>query len=376
MEYMPDELLKEIILKLPMRSVARWKCVCKSWNSYLNSYDFIIQYLQLSNNNKIKHNGSDPDLILRYRPKDDSDDHLDLISIISHETLEVVDTHELSTYTQSIGVKRVSDYIVSCCNGVVCIADRYYDVHMLWNPKTKQVKLLPRISHSSSNILGLYQLVGFGYDDKNNDYKVVSFIGYELGTYSQVYVYSLKLDCWRMVASNVKDSDLYVNVNSVEEVGTDCMCSWLVMTNRVHHQAALSFEMSKEIIILTPFPSFEKRRHACGGITIREICTSQLVDLNGHVAFFDYVQGIICNIWWLGEIGVEDSWTKLFSIQLQHYEMPLGFWKNFGLLLYKFDGGKLVLLDIATYQRKTLQTGIMPAWQIDFNFIGSMAPIN
>ncbi|KAF3450315.1 hypothetical protein FNV43_RR06395 [Rhamnella rubrinervis] len=177
-------------------------------------------------------------------------------------------------------------------------------------------------------------------------------------------------------------SDLYVNVNSAEEVGTDCMCSWMVMMNRVDYEAAfsydmskaaLSFEMSKEIVILTPFPSLKKRRRTCGGLIIRENYRTRLVDLNGHVAFLDYVEGIICNIWWLGVIGEEDSWTKLFSIQLQCDERPLGFW-NFGLILYKVDDGKeLVLLDIATHQR-SLQTGIIPDGET-FNFRGSMAQL-
>ncbi|KAF3450486.1 hypothetical protein FNV43_RR06569 [Rhamnella rubrinervis] len=318
MEHMHDEMLNDIMLKLPLKTVARWKCVCKSWYSLLNSSDFIIQYLQLSNN-KIRRNINDHDLILKFETEND---YIDMISILSHETLGVLDTQKLSTYTQ-----QKYNQIQGCRNSVVCItSDRQYTLKvLLWNPKTRQVKVVPKNSYCRGPSIMPHSydtLFGFGFDDKNNDYKVVIFGGYPSsshsnGFYYDVEVYSLKLDRWRLVRCNFKDRFLKVNTRRVVSTCTDGMCSWPVRHQR--REAILSFDMSMEIIILTPLPSRKKRYSA------KELLISRngpagfvgIVDLNGHVAFFDHVGVNFYNIWWLGEIGVEDSWTKLFIIVFQ-----------------------------------------------------------
>ncbi|GLT81368.1 hypothetical protein SLA2020_527570 [Shorea laevis] len=64
----------------------------------------------------------------------------------------------------------------------------------------------------------------------------------------------------------------------------------------------------------------------------------------------------ICfDIWLLLEVGVKDSWTKLFTIgPFTEIEQPLGFWKNDTMLLEKY-GRQLVLYNPSTKEMTNLQ---------------------
>ena len=45
---LPLELIREILLRLPVRSVLRFKCVCKSWLSLISDPQFAISHYDLA----------------------------------------------------------------------------------------------------------------------------------------------------------------------------------------------------------------------------------------------------------------------------------------------------------------------------------------
>ncbi|GMI79437.1 hypothetical protein HRI_001613000 [Hibiscus trionum] len=61
-DYIPVQLIPEILNRLPVKSLLRFRSVCKSWNSLISHPSFISAHLQasLSNNNT-------PFLLLSYR---------------------------------------------------------------------------------------------------------------------------------------------------------------------------------------------------------------------------------------------------------------------------------------------------------------------
>ncbi|KAL7218697.1 hypothetical protein ACSBR2_011880 [Camellia fascicularis] len=50
---LPQEVLFDILARLPVKSLLQMRCVCKSWNSLINSPIFITSHMNqtLSNNN-------------------------------------------------------------------------------------------------------------------------------------------------------------------------------------------------------------------------------------------------------------------------------------------------------------------------------------
>jgi hypothetical protein len=96
--------------------------------------------------------------------------------------------------------------LVGICNGLVCLSD---DSHInteqfyLWNPCVRKfVKLpLPNVACQSSK-----KHIGFGFNSKTNDYKVVSVVSLEvdpniLKERPKVEVYSLSTGVWRIITT-------------------------------------------------------------------------------------------------------------------------------------------------------------------------------
>lgn len=83
------------------------------------------------------------------------------------------------------------------CNGLVCIAIDNHAI-FIWNPSTKESKKLPLLGKISQR---KFIVFGFGYDQLNEDYKVVLIIPDDSnGPLDKwVKVYSLKTNSWRKI---------------------------------------------------------------------------------------------------------------------------------------------------------------------------------
>lgn len=79
-------------------------------------------------------------------------------------------------------LKNSSSRVVGCCNGVVCLSYRYIpktraDTVVLWNPSTRDAKFVPpqsRFKHENNLEFVQNRTIGFGFDPRNDDYKLVS----------------------------------------------------------------------------------------------------------------------------------------------------------------------------------------------------------
>ncbi|XP_059635236.1 F-box protein CPR1-like [Cornus florida] len=96
-------------------------------------------------------------------------------------------------------------WLVGSCNGLICVRGENEAI-MLLNPFTKKHLILPSVS--TLNLYNHNVHYGIGYDPVNDDYKIVRVIrGYESfynqdHYHSDVWVYSLRLNLWRMVHDN------------------------------------------------------------------------------------------------------------------------------------------------------------------------------
>lgn len=211
-------------------------------------------------------------------------------------------------------------------------------------------------------------VLGFGYDEVVEDYKVLRIVyyGYPL---SQVEVYSLGSDSWREVKTSVKFL--------VFESGSS------VFLNGAFHWTALGFEemngkklivgfgLREEVFKYIMPPKFE--------VGAGEKFSWNVVALKGMLGVIGSVKrgaGKTFEVWVMEEYGVVSSWMKYRSFEIgTQVGRSLGCGLN-GEVLVEKDDSELVLYDSDTQQIKNIGNDHAVAyWSDVFNYVGSLLPI-
>lgn len=342
---LPEDVVMEILSRLPVKSLIRFKAVNKSWYALIRNPDFIARHLRLATSSK-HHRG----VVLN---RDHEITRTPWVSLHSNDTLEV------SRYVDILRFfpQDVEELVVfGPCNGILCLfgvpADRNDDYGrsngiVLWNPATRESKTVP-IIHRPPTVPSTFSFsFGFGIDPKTNDYKVIRILNFNF-LLCVVEVYSLSTDSWRMI-----DTSLNPNYR----VNSPRFPSYL---NGVHHWWAcergnrdrrlmLSFDMSNEVfqeILLPPLnerPTFEA-----------------IAVINDSVALIvvNNDRGRKCyDVWVMNESGLERTWTMSLTIGPRPQFSSLVELRDDGLVLLRNENGWLVLYDPRTQEQRELIYG-------------------
>uniref|UniRef100_A0A2N9GW05 F-box domain-containing protein n=1 Tax=Fagus sylvatica TaxID=28930 RepID=A0A2N9GW05_FAGSY len=365
-EILPEDVVIQILVCLPVISLLRFKCICKSWNGLITHQNFITKHLL--HKKKKKKNCED---FLVNRLERTGEDFL--VSLLSYETLQQVSKtkplpppypgierynrekyeNAASMVSQNIlpystleewivmplRMKKeaipsmdfvIREYIgqlhvrlVGSVNGLVCLHDTYWHHVLIWNPATGETKVLPgnRLDYIPMDYCFGSTDVGFGFDAKTNDYKVI-IVATTIHEVHHPYL-QLPLTSW-----------------------CQGYCLW-------------SFDISNEVFLTTPLPDASDFEEKCGRASF---VLNELVAL--AIYYVDTVLGseTCFDIWLLHEFGVEESWTKLITIgPLTQINRPLGFWKNEYSLFLENTDGQLVLYDFSTQEMTDLHIDGIPS---------------
>ncbi|XP_050212532.1 putative F-box protein At3g16210 [Mercurialis annua] len=183
-EYLPEEVLVQILSRLPVQSILRCTCVCKLWNFIIKNPHFISTFS--SNNHHryffLSHSYYSNQYSLRFDNK-----HLD----------EYMSLHP--PFNQADAFR-----MVGASNGLVCLycTSRnhfLFNEFVIWNPSIRKSLRVPK---SSFPLLGLaYELLlGFGFDSRTNDYKLLTF---SFAFNTDVVLYSLNSNSWKKITNVV-----------------------------------------------------------------------------------------------------------------------------------------------------------------------------
>ncbi|XP_024029788.1 F-box protein CPR1, partial [Morus notabilis] len=201
MVYLPEDLVvKEILPKLPIKSLMRFKCVSKTWFDHIaNSSSLASSYL--------RHHSKTTNLsIILAR------------GIVYENKLRIFEVHDESKVVES-DVPDVMQHlelieIIGSSNGLVCLQHYLFgDAIMLWNPETRECRNLPKapLCVTSSTSVANLQLsrpsvfaLGFGFDDRSEDYKLVRIVQDNetnpwKSVINHVQVFTTSSDSWRVV---------------------------------------------------------------------------------------------------------------------------------------------------------------------------------
>ncbi|XP_043718176.1 F-box protein At3g07870-like [Telopea speciosissima] len=340
----PYEIFLNILSRLPIKSLFRFRCVCKAWRELLTDPHFIKQQL----NHAAETNISNPNLILN------CGSNLYNIFYSIHN-----DTWKDEPLKLDLPFKLSTIEIVGSCNGLVCLwgyLNRVYNV-IVWNPFTRDYKILPDEPFQFlGRTVSRFPVLGFGYSPSKDVYKVLRIVYFHVdgrmfsSCCSLVDVHTLGSNSWRRIGEipfDIRDclSGVFVNGS----------LHWIAIRSS-RPDTIVSFDVEDEVFREMPQPyfgdhSFQSKLGVLGGFLCM-ICT--LYDNN-------------VKIWMMKDYGVKESWIKQFSISqpmvVGHFNhlKPLGFTKS-GEIVLEMHDRKLVLYDPKTKKLRNLTIQGVPDW--------------
>jgi len=334
--YVPDDITFSILSKLPLKSVNRFTCVCKSWTLlFENSYFLNMFYkTMVSKHHLLNHEAS---LLVNHYANTGQRK----LYVLSGERFEdKVQLNWPCCFNQNYyyGYRDILGFAV---NGTLCI-DHHRTI-VLWNPATEEFNIVPPNNARFENHFIIH---GFGYDEIRDDYKIIQRVEY-MGDYLKVVpfapywdIYSLKSNSWKKLYVDMqkcywRSVGVWVYLNGV--------CHWWGETKSGSY--LVSFNLNNEIPITTLIPV---DLHDLGWVD------RHLQLFNGHVAMISNcvkTTSFHISISILGELGVKESWTKLFDVgplsDINHPIDLIGAWKK-GDILFRNDDEELACLDLTT----------------------------
>ncbi|PIA63767.1 hypothetical protein AQUCO_00201243v1 [Aquilegia coerulea] len=187
--YIPCDILVEILINLPARSLVRFKYVCKIWFSLIDDPSFVNRHLALA---KEKGKG-----ILQM--SDSSLYSLDASSCLVKELLPIT-LQDTSSAGLVKGLKNIYRYSLSSCNrfslsscnGLFCFPERYSDFIRVFNPITGETITIPK----PSRITSIY-MSALCFDMSSRNYNVVCYTDYTHGL--QVFTLGIERSSWKCI---------------------------------------------------------------------------------------------------------------------------------------------------------------------------------
>uniref|UniRef100_A0A5B7AAV4 F-box associated beta-propeller type 1 domain-containing protein n=1 Tax=Davidia involucrata TaxID=16924 RepID=A0A5B7AAV4_DAVIN len=213
---------------------------------------------------------------------------------------------------------------------------------ILWNPTIKKWVTLPLPRFECPDEYS--QVLGFGYDPKTNDYKVVRLAYLNWEDSPKVELYSFRKGYWGSISSPLPPPDAIRYLSYPAFVNG--AVNWLASEERMYCQLILSFSMEDELFCEIKLPES----------LVEEFMPDMCIDVFGEsLALFHYdirTTIEVCTIWVMKEYKVVESWTKLFNIVLGE-SLVFGIRRNSELLLATRDG-KVTSYDPKTQQRNDI----------------------
>ncbi|XP_017250926.1 putative F-box protein At1g32420 [Daucus carota subsp. sativus] len=352
MSNLPDDLWFQIFLRLSLKDLLSSKCVCKSWLSNISSRRFVTDHLRLS----ISSGEDDETLIVHHNSvflELQGVGPFSLAHLTSGGVLEQLDYPYSEGYYSS---RPTSCRILGSDCGIVCVLvehGRGYDIY-LWNPATKLSKLVP--SQAEGRPLKR-QIIGFGFDQKDFDCKVVEVVS------ASTSVYSSNRNSWRKMFPIKQILPIDVPFELALEV---CLHGFLLTMG---HKGMMAFDLNKEVFIYNiKLPTVDPEG-TCIAEYYGSIAVMMLCEQSEKKVKLWTLDDEAC----LSGGGVEASWTMKLSFDVgdQHFYRPRGLFNSVEFLLVDHNYNRFLY---NPYRQAPANLRPTTSWKI-FNHTKSLFPI-
>ncbi|XP_071703520.1 F-box/kelch-repeat protein At3g23880-like [Rutidosis leptorrhynchoides] len=300
--HIPFEIQIEILKKLPVKSVMRFRSVSKPWKSLIDSSRFVSDYNQRQ---------TQPLLLITY--EDPCKDGLKYLSVVDDDDDNLSKQMcDMSPFLSNSAKEMIQPTLVSSSQGLLCLYDDNFSKQMcyraiIWNPWIRKsvTVTFPNFDYHNYGCV-----VGFGVCPKTSDPKLVKVTFPESFSSMEpwkIEVYSLSSGFWRS-RSFSKISDVpceSLNFAPPSEC-VDGFIYWIAYCKDVSklYWVIISFDLTNEEFGVIYLPDFLKCCYILGLSKHRE----SLV-LLPH----DYTSGYDSGVWMM-EGGVTKTFRKLFTI--------------------------------------------------------------
>ncbi|GAB2298471.1 hypothetical protein Dimus_032534 [Dionaea muscipula] len=345
---LPEDVVIEILVRLPVKFLIRFKCVCKRWFSLIGSDHLASKQLVVGRSCDDDHHGKFDSLLSSFRQRfngfEFSLHSFDDTLLGNHSSRRFKIIMNSPTPWMHVDVAQPLDGIL-CLKA--CTKDTGPEAFVLWNPTTGEAKPIPPLTKH-------VDFFGLGRDPRTNQYKILA-ISIEMTSKSwseeisiqnsiTAAVYSLgSSSSWRVLdVSYFFDGftwigfrwidDSYMNdhviTRSMMVLSADGrMLSMLGRYSTDHiivSSTVVSFDLGDEIFIQTPMPpSWEGESldyYTDGGycrlrhcLNHGSICTLFFVPYEHFYEHFYVPVRPPMEIWVLIGCGARGSWTKQIS---------------------------------------------------------------
>ncbi|XP_049407820.1 putative F-box protein At3g16210 [Solanum stenotomum] len=234
-----EDIITEILSRLPVKSLFRFKCVIRSWMTLISKPYFVKKHHNHSKNNQ----NSQKNCLLteklssfyQYDPS---------LALASLSSVQLVEDVQQVDWPFTGNVKSCKMY---CYDGLALMGVSKYNYFLnmrlwLWNPSTRESIVLPRTRFSH----GIDFTCGLGYDSTSNDYKIFKLNGDR----SHNEILALKSGSWRKIDKHTA---------GIYPVWRSTMDSPAFLHDAFHwvcslKKSVVSFNISNEVYAELPMP--------------------------------------------------------------------------------------------------------------------------
>ncbi|KAI3435465.1 uncharacterized protein J3R85_006074 [Psidium guajava] len=211
---------------------------------------------------------------------------------------------------------------VGSYNGLICVEEMYskHKAAYLWNIFTRKHKAVQRSDpeHQFFYMGTSHIVLGFGFDARSNDYKIVRILylsdskyRFVSGIKPRVEIYSLGADSWRSLECEVPAfcgyrPAVFLNGNlhwSAFEFDD--------LRDEGGHRLIVSFDIAGEVFDEMALPEEIFHDYLDGSFA----SVAALNDLLAVVGVVHPEPQSICSVWVMREYGMPESWTKLYTFE-------------------------------------------------------------
>ncbi|KAL0428759.1 UNVERIFIED_CONTAM: F-box only protein 8 [Sesamum radiatum] len=350
---LPQDVIFQILLKLPTHSLLQLRCVSKSFVPLISHPHFLR--LHVSSSSATATSAPHPYHHLLYY---ESSDYTK-----SYFSFHVEKTFSLCKLLET-PFKSVNGYLRlgGCSRGVVCLFDTNYFTFVgtviLWNPFIGKFKILPCLQ--GLNCFGSnfsHMAVGFGFDHRTVDFKVVKIL-YDCDTerkfLPKAFIYGLKIGSWRSTGLVVP---CFMPRNWSSSVFVNGIVHWLAYKRPEFNgppNCIMGFDVVDEAFKLMELPQNL-------GPNCKELRLSPSVDEKSLALFVSNRENVgdTWKVWLMNDYGKVESWTRKYTVVLDQVFFPLKLVSD-GEILAAISDEKLVLFDVGKEEIKDLEVCGLP----------------
>ncbi|WCJ28837.1 F-box and associated interaction domains-containing protein [Euphorbia peplus] len=293
----PEEIVKEILLRLPLKSLLRFKTVWKSWYSIINSNEFIKEHLSLAHAARYNQHKNLLGLLI-------PDKYASYPCILYNEDSDGIIHVRKFDFPYHLFVDHENESSIKLCNscdGLICFVISRDHTILVWNPSlpTENKTIQPKWFSDVDT-------VGMGYDP--DDYKIIKvpFKSTVDEDYS-VEIFSLKSSSWRIKRLCKRNSVYYST-------------STLIYAKKGLHWAATEFKEGKEGQEMVDFIIyFDLAKESLDYMNLppKRFAFLALINYKDSLAIVGETAEFQQELWVLEDYcGMKSSWNKVFCISL------------------------------------------------------------